>query len=226
MRIFNDSRRYLIVLAVLILVGFCLYFNFAFNAHEDTLVREMAHEKRQDVGLISGIVDKLAEMDKEAGIHPGYEELLLFAVRYIEANFHLTFAQLFDDRLTPVTPLNPGVGGGQKHNPLDYPQFVEAVLNNESGDLVYSYATEQAGNRDVYMTFRWVPADTGHSVRYLVAVGVSRYTISEQIDMLAIFGALALIAVAAVFIISSAVIIIKHGHTYDSREGDTRRDGR
>ena len=44
----------------------------------------------------------------------------------------------------------------RKYNPLDYPEFVEAAKNNESGTLVYWYETEQAGGRYVHLCYRWV----------------------------------------------------------------------
>ena len=208
---YNDKRKYLVVAAILILVGFCLYFGYAFRSHEDTLVREMTHEKQQDVALLTEMIDKLVEMDKETGVYHGYDQMLMFAVEFIEANYHSTFAQVFDDELNPLTELNPGVGGGRKHNPLDYPEFIEAVRGSESGNLVYEYETAQAGKRDIYMTFRWVPTDTNYTSRYLIAVGISKYTISEQIDTVGAYGTAALITVAAFFILVSAVVIIKRG---------------
>jgi len=186
----------------------------------------MTHEKQQDVALLTEMIDKLVEMDKETGVYHGYDQMLMFAVEFIEANYHSTFAQVFDDELNPLTELNPGVGGGRKHNPLDYPEFIEAVRGSESGNLVYEYETAQAGKRDIYMTFRWVPTDTNHTSRYLITVGISKYTISEQISKLAIYGAIALITVTAVFLVGSAVTLVRLGYVYDQREGDKWREGR
>ena len=224
MNIFNDKRKYLLILAILVLAGFCFYFNYIFRENENALVREMAWEKQQDVNLLCGIVDKLVEMDERTGNRYGYDKVLKFAVQYIETNFRSTYAQVFDEKLNPLMPLNPGVGGGKKHNPLDYPEFVEAVQNNESGNLIYRYETAEAGKRDIYMTFRWIPTDVGHSQRYLVAVGISKYTITEQIDRKAVYGAVALIIVAAAYIIVCTVLIVRLGYIYDQREGDKWRN--
>jgi len=222
---FNDWRKYLFVAALLIMVGFCFYFNYAFRAHEDTLLREKTHAKQQDVALLAGIIDKLVEIDDRTGHYHEYSEMVLFAVRFIELNYHSTFAQAYDAELNPLTPLHPGVGGGQKHNPLNYPEFVDAVKSSESGSLTYMYATPEAGSREVRMTFQWVPADPGHSERYLIAIGISKYTISESIDKPAIYGAAALIIVAALFIVGGAVLIIRLGHIYGQRKGEKWRSG-
>ena len=222
---FNDWRKYLLVAAMLILVGFCLYFPYAFKENDERLVREQAWEKQQDIGLLCGIVDKIVEMDKATVLNHGYEEVLQFAVQHIEANYTSTFAQAFDEDLNALTPLSPGVGGGQKHNPLDYPEFVEAVNNNEFGSLVYWYETEQAGGRYIHMCFRWVPTDTSYTSRYLIAVGISKFTVNESIDLKVRYGALTLIIITAVFIIMTTLMLCRLGYIYEQREeGDKWRE--
>ena len=223
MSLFNDKRKYLIVVAILILAAFCTYFSYAFHSVEDTLVREQAWEKQQDLNLLCGIVDELVEIDKKTGHCYGYEEVLQFAVTYIESSYTSTYAQVFDEDLKPLTPLSPGVGGGRKHNPLDYPEFVKAVRNNESGTLVYWYETEQAGGRFVHLCYRWVPTGLDHPSRYLVAVGISKYTITESLDPRVTYGAVALILVTALIIIITALLMSELGYIYEKREGDKWR---
>ena len=224
---YNDRRKYLLIAALLILIGFGLFFPYAYASHVDTLVREQAWEKRQDVNLLCGIIDKLVEMDEAAVRGYNYDEVLQFAVRYIEENYTSTFAQIFDEDLNPLTPLSPGVGGGQKHNPLDYPEFIAAVEKsketNEPGSLVYWYKTPQAGGRYVHMCFRWVPSDADHNTRYLVAVGISKYTITESIDPRVFYGAFALIMLTAGIVIYACMMIIQLGYIYDNRVGDKWR---
>ena len=226
MRFLNDWRKYFIVLAILILVGFALFFRYALSEWENTLVREQAFEKRQDVGLLGQMVDTLVEMDKQAGREDGYEDVLQGAVQYIESNYNSTFAQVFDDQLQPLTALSPGVAGGRKHNPLDYPEFVDAVKTSGYGSLTYWYETPQAGGRTVYMTFRWVPTDCSYTTRYLIAVGISKYTIVESISSLVKYGLLALIIVMAFYVIGFTVLVVLLGDIYERREGDKwRKEG-
>jgi len=226
MQIFNDKRRYLLVVAILILVGFCLFFNYVFKANEDVLVREKAFEKQQDLWLLNGIIDKLVELDMANGNHQSHEEILKYAIQFTEANFNSTFAQAYDADLIPLTPLHLGVGGGRKHNPLDYAEFVDAVQNNEFGSLVYSYTTEQAGHREIYMAYRWMPSNPEYPKRYLVAVGISKFTINEQIDTMAIYGAVALIILAGFYIMGCTVLIVRLGDIYDRRQNDKQNDER
>jgi len=220
---FSGKRKYLFIIALLILITFCYYFIYAFGAFEDTLLREKAWEKQQDVNLLCEIVDKLAELDTVKGESYGYEEILRTAVLYIEANYTRTFAQAFDEDLNALTPLSPGVGGGQKHNPLDYPEFVEAVKSNEYGNLSYWYETEQAGGRYIHMYFRWVPTDASYTSRHLIAVGVSKYTIKESIDSKVTYGAVALMVVTAIIILSAAVLLSQMEYLFERRKSKRER---
>ena len=202
-------RKYFLLFGLLLIVGGFLFFAYAYPEYEDARVREKALDRQQEVNLLSGIADLLVE---NAGTVDGltYKDILLYSLKYMETEFTSTFAQLYaiddeDDEnpLVPLMELSQGVGGGQKHNPLDYPEFKEAVKNNEFGSLTYWYETEQAGGRDVHMTFRKVPTDPSHTARYVIAVAISKYSVSERIaglikacTIIVFVGAVACIVVA------------------------------
>ena len=203
-------RGFFLVFGLLIVIGACVFYAYAYPAYEDARVREKALDRRQEVNLLSGIVDLLAEHDGTAG-GMSYKDVLDYSLRYMEAEFSSTFAQLYDENLNPLLELSPGVAGGQKHNPLDYPEFVAAVTDPDTtfGSLTYWYETPQAGGREVHMTFRWVPTDATCRTRYLIAVAISKYSVSEQIaaDIKAI--TLALIVVTSLYIVVAAAVVCK-----------------
>ncbi|MCL2751667.1 MAG: hypothetical protein FWE62_02810 [Firmicutes bacterium] len=214
--IFQRGSRYLLVLALFTLIGFCVFFSYAFRAHEDALVKEKAFEKQQDIGMIAGIIDLLAEMDRARSAEHLYEDVLIFTVKYIEENFYSTFAQVYTDDLTPLLRQSPGIGGGSRHDPLDYPEFIDAVndakySDSPFGELSYWYETPQAGGRNVHIVYRWMPTNPQGSSRYLIVIGISRFTIQEQIDTQVIYGAAALVLVTAVYIIACTVKIVRLG---------------
>ena len=228
----SGRGRYIFVLAILVLIGFGLLFNYVFKAHEKTQIAEKALEKREDVAMLGVIVDKLVEMDARRGETNSYGEVLLAATEFIEANYNSTFAQVYkvcgdcDTGLAPLLEQSPGIGGGKKHDPLDYPEFVTAAHENEYGSLVYWYENPEAGGRYVHMTYRWVPTGDTGSTRYLVAIGISKYTISQQLDQNAKYVAAALIIVSAVIVIGSAVLFVKLGRIVqrdDSESGGEKR---
>ena len=199
-------RAYFIVIALILLTAGALYYAYAYPEYEAARVREKAVDRQQEVNLLSGIADLLAEHDGTAG-GISYEEVLLYSLRYMEAEFTSTFAQLYDEDLNPLLELSPGVAGGAKHNPKNYPEFMEAVTTSEFGSLTYWYETEEAGGRDVYMTYRWVPTDTSRSSRYLIAVAISKYSVSEQLASNIKMCTLAMIVVAGLAIFGAAIIV-------------------
>lgn len=214
-------RKYKAVIALVTIAALSTFVGYALGQTQETLVREQAQEKRQDVGLLAAVVDTLVEMDELSGNSYGYDEVLRKAVVYIEANYNNTFAQVFDADLTALTGLSSGVGGGRKHNPLVYPEFVEAVRNNEHGSLTYWYETAQAGGRYIHMYYRWVPTDATHTSRYLIAVGISKYTVQERIDPRVTYGTVAALVVAAAYILLYAYREIRLGYIAEERGART-----
>ena len=202
----ESGRKKWLFLIPLFTLGFLLWFqSLSGSAIEMLLLQEKAHERRQQTEFIHAMMDTFIEKDINTDQRG---DILIAAVAYIEAHFDSTYAQVYDAQLNPLNDLHLGIGGGQKHDPLDYPEFVEAILNNEAGDLVYWYETPQAGGRNVYMTFRWMPTDQDHPERFLVAVGISKYSITTHIPM--IFNAAIWIMIFAVTIttlLAFAVII-------------------
>jgi len=75
------------------------------------------------------------------------------------------------------------------------------------------------------MTYRWVPTGDTGSTRYLVAIGISKYTISQQLDQNAKYVAAALIIVSAVIVIGSAVLFVKLGRIVDQRKDGDEDNG-
>ena len=205
---------------LLVLAALCGYFYYALGASETRMLKEQAMEKQQDVGLICNIVDTMVDLNRiEGNGHYDFTLILKNAVSYIEREYHSTFAQVYDSDLNPLLELQPGVAGGQKHDPLQYPEFVAAVLTKESGSLSYIYSTEEAGAREVYITFRWVPTDPEYTNRYLVAVAISKYTISNALDPKVAYGAIVLIAITSLLIVTTIILITQLGYIRASRGG-------
>jgi len=197
-------KRIFLIFGLLIVTAACMYYARAYPEYESSRIREKALDRQQEVSLLSGIVDLLVDNDGTAdGV--SYREVLEYALKYIDTDFTSTFAQLYDENLNPLIEISPGLGGGQKHNPLLYDAFVEAVQQNEFGSLTYWYETPQVGGREVYMTFRWVPSDSNQTNRYLIAVAISKYSVSERLaDHIKMY-TLALVIVTSLYIIVTSI---------------------
>jgi len=75
----------------------------------------------------------------------------------------------------------------------------------------------------VHMYFRWVPTGATRASRYLIAVGISKYTVNESIDQKVIYGAVALILVSTALDMALVILLGQLGHIWDQRKGDKWR---
>jgi len=201
----SKGERWLLLIPFAVLAFLLWFQSISGSAIELLLLREKSHERRQQTEFIHAAMDMFIEM----GISTENRgELLVRAVAYIEANFDSTFAQVYrlqGEELTPLIDPHDGVGGGQKHDPLDYPEFVDAVLDyeNNAGDLVYWYETPQAGGRDVYMTFRHMPIDPENPEHFVIAIAISKYSLTTQIPM--VFDA---VVWAMIFVVTFTLLLM------------------
>jgi len=226
MEFFNSWKKYILLLPLLVLGGFCIYFPIAQESTETLLVQELALERQQSIGTICSVINNFIAKNPE---WDGCEETLVSIIEYIDQNYKTTFAQVYDHDLNALTKVSPGARGGQKHDPLNYSQFISAVTAARSGsgqgDLVYWYENPEAGGRDVYISFRWVPMSRDVSERYLVVLGVSKYSINSNINSGLQKGAIALIFTTSVIVIMSIVMLTKLGRIYESRKGPNKWRG-
>ena len=54
---------------------------------------------------------------------------------------------------------------------------MEAVSNQERGNLIIGYTPDEQSYRDVYIYFRWMPLYSPEGEQYLVVMGVTEYSI-------------------------------------------------
>ena len=87
-----------------------------------------------------------------------------------------------------------------------------AIRSNERGEMVIRFDKEGIPPHDLYLFYRWVPTDKNYSGRLLVMTGVSKYSINTKINDWISYGAIALIIVSAIFIISTVMLIYRLGY--------------
>ena len=68
--------------------------------------------------------------------------------------------------------------------PMDYPEFIEAIHTQEAGGLAIRYASENQVGMDLRVYFRWMPLYSSASERYLLVAAVSRHSIVTEIPVL------------------------------------------
>ena len=212
-----SNRKYLPALAILILAAFCMYFYLSLNNMSDTLLQEKIISRRFDVDLVCDEIDKFVEIDNDWNTYD-YETILSYVVTEIDGTVG-TYAELFDGHLNSLSERSP-LFKGAPFDPREYPELIDFVKLNESGDMTVWFDKEGITPHDLYIYFRWVPTDKNLSNRLLVMIGVSKFSVDSNISVWVTYGAASLIVVSFVFIVTTVLTIIKYAP--NSGKGDSK----
>ena len=213
------NNKYLFLLAFLILIAFCVFFYFSSASLESSLVDEKFIDRKLDVDLMCGAIERLVAIRDDWGKFD-YEAILRDIVESLDETSR-TCNQLLDMDLNIIaarTPIFP-------HAPFvvtEYPSLVEAMLMNEYGECTIRFDKPGIPPHDVKVYYRWVPMDPLAENRLLVMAGVSRFTIDQDVIWLVAYGEAALIIVAAVFVLYAVIMTCRLGYIYNRREGENK----
>jgi len=133
-----------------------------------------------------------------------YAEVLSNVATQIDATGG-TYCQLFDWSLMGLSDRTP-LFDGAPFDPFEYPAIVQAVRENESGEASVWFEGKGIVPHRMHLYYRWVPTDGTLQNRLLMIVGVSKFSVNTGISSGVTYGAAALIAVSAVFIVGSVVL--------------------
>jgi len=190
--------------AFIILIAFCAYFNYALAHINDTLLHEKIIDRRFAVDLACDEIDRLVMLrDDWDGFE--YVTILSSVAAQIDATGG-TYCQLFDGGLQSLSDRSP-LFDGAPFDPWEYPALVQAVRSNECGEAAVWFDKEGTVPHTLHLYYRWIPTDETVENRLLMVVGVSKFSINAEISSGVTYGAAALIAVSAVFIVGSVVLL-------------------
>ena len=213
---FNSKSKYLFLLPILIMIVFSAFFSRLITEVKSELLHEKMIEKRFSIDLIDSQIDKFIEQDADWQKYD-YGIILAYSMQNID-NIPLTFAALYDDELNNVSERAPSYASAS-FDPMGYEEFIEAVRQNERGDLVLPYAPPESEERDMLVYFRWVPTDTALESRLLTVVAISHYSITTQLADWVTYGSVALIAITTLLNLSLVAFLCQLGHIYVQRHG-------
>lgn len=212
-------KRYLLAAALFVLVAFCGYFYYAFGHVNNVLLNEKIIDRRFDIDIICDEIDRIIEQNKDWDTY-NYKSILSSLVTKIDATVG-TYSELFDEQMKSLSVRRP-LFGKAPFAPFNYPQLMDAIQNNEYGDMKIMFNEIGAIPHIIHVYFRWTPTDKSLKNRMLVLVGVSRFSIDSNIGNEIIYGAVALIIVASLFILVCVILLCQLGFIYKSRQGDDK----
>jgi len=218
---FNDKRKYIFAVAILILIAFCWYFYFAFNHVENLLLHEKIIDRQFDTDLMCTQIDLFVDKSNDWGIYD-YTSILSFIVSYMDAiSGRSSYAELFNadfDSLSERSVFFTGAPFDLK----EHPELIEEIRANETGNITVLFDKEGIPPHELYLYYRWIPTDSMVENRLLIITGVSKYSVNTDIGVEIIFGAVALIIVSAIFIISTVILLCQLGYIRTLRKGTNK----
>ena len=220
--VFNSKwGRFLLLIPVAVAIFTGFYVGSATGVISESLLQEKIVEKHLEIDLICSQIDAFIASDADWGAYD-YEKSLQNSMAIIDEQ-PFTFAALYTERLEDVSRRTPSYD--TPFVPLDYPEFAKAIADNEQGDIVLVYAPGgDAKPRDMHVYYRWVPTDETLQGRYLLAVAVSQYSVTNKaIDWISL-GNMPLIIINLISGGITVGLVAYLGDIYRSRRGPKRRE--
>ncbi|MDR1539713.1 MAG: hypothetical protein LBU32_17275 [Clostridiales bacterium] len=189
----KESKKYLFLLPIVLMIAFSMFFRYAFNELQNQLLSEKFMEKKALVDLLADHTDYfIAKDDDWETEYDYYRETLIRSCEEID-RLPMTFAALYNDRLEILTTSEPSYS--ITFSPLEYDDFHEAIQLSLYGELNLYFNPPDSAPRTVRVFYRWVPTDVTLEGRLLMVVGISTFSINNNISSWVVFGAILLIAV-------------------------------
>ena len=210
----------MILLPFLFLVVNTLYFRWVTQAIDSALLAEKYDEKIDELNILAIAVDGFIAENRNWGAYD-YDTVIAPVAEYID-ELPMTFAAVYRETyngLYVVSHRAPSYENAP-FEPLAYPEFVESIAENESGGVRVSFTPEGSDTRDVLVRFRWIPTDSDLAERYLVAVGISHYSISADIPQWVSVGQWVSMSATFALNVWLVVLAVELGHIRSLRKSD------
>jgi hypothetical protein len=209
----------ILMLPTLLLLLNVMFFQWSNRVTDAVLLQENFDEKIRAVDLFAVINDAVA-----VGAGWSQEEYTEFVSKATQAldDMPMTFAaayQFADEQYVLVSNRHPSYEGSP-FDPMQYPDFVELVTAQESGEYRAMFAPKGSEPREMWIHFQWVPTDPTMSNRYLIVVAISKYTVTNPVPSY-VFTA-QIITLAETFLLNVWLVVRQKelGYIRDLRKGE------
>jgi hypothetical protein len=219
LHVINGKGRYLLAVALAIMIAFAVYFIIAFTHAENRLVAEKYNARILTTDVLCVTVDAFVGEGRDWGIY-NYDAVLSSVAAYIDASGRdaSSYAELFDSGLNSLSERTPYYLP-MPFDPHDYPELLSEVMQNESGRM--TIMLEHPGDsHNIYLYYRWMPTDNTLDNRLLLMTGVTKHSVNHHISLGVKYGAAALIVVSAGLILWTIMLLVQLGSVHDMRRED------
>ena len=181
----DTGRTRTIIVAVFVFIAAAVVIMVAFGLASDViegmLLNEKLIEKELEIDLITEQIDLSIAKDGDwESAYDHYVYKVMISMEMLD-RVDMTYAAVFDEQLQNISARSPSYEGSL-FEPERYPQYLAAVKNNESGNLVLPFMPAGSDERDMHLHFQWIPSDASLPNRLLSVVAISRYTINTRVS--------------------------------------------
>ena len=216
-KILPSKRSILIILPFLILAIAAMYIPTMIDSINQTLLAEKFIEKKTDIDLIANTIDKFIELDDDWRTYD-YQTIVGYTMQYLD-EIELTYAAAYDKDLNNLSHRNPSFENSP-FEPPRYADFITAVEQNESGELILPFTPQGAETRDMYVYFKWIPTDKNLDGRFLTVVAISKYSVTSQVSQWITAGSIIFIVVCFLICFPPVILSGELGYVKKMRQGE------
>jgi len=211
--------KYLVLAPVIFLILNAMYFMYASNEIQNTLLNEKYIEAVNAVDMLYAAVEADPEHD-----WVGHELQIRDSIEYFDTLYQIFAAayKLVDGKLVLITNR---VYETSPLEPLSRDEFLKAVFANEQGSLVIGDKPDNQEHREVHIYYRWMPSYAPTEDKYLIVTGVSNYSVVSVIPFWVSAGQWASMGITFAINIWLILLLVRLGNIYEKRNGDKWRKG-
>ena len=203
------KRRSILLGALIILIGFAVYFQAARTHVSDALLSEKVTAVENDVNYICAIFDFLTERDG-AWSREKYQDVLAFATKQLDATPNI-YAELLDEQFNTLSERIIPVDDRWRFDLKNYPDLIELLKKENSGKYHVGVRGSDGTVLNVQLYWRKMPDDSRLEDRVLLIAGISHYSVSTQLAKGFNYGIIALFSFSALFVACSIVLLVLGG---------------
>ena len=222
----KDTRRYILLGAILVLVCFTLRLHYAYADARYKLLQEKRANVTYTANHICKVVDYLVERDGGGWEAKKYKDVFSFLVGELDATAN-AYAELFDDQFNKLSERTP-VFPSRTFDIEEFPELKELLLADETGNYVvwFDPMDGKTAPHDLYLYWRWVPTGKHHENRLLLIVGCTKYSVSAELADWAMIDNVALLFISmSIIIVCMMMLSVDRRVSNQSRKGGCRRVG-
>ncbi|MCL2497686.1 MAG: hypothetical protein FWF06_03620 [Symbiobacteriaceae bacterium] len=175
--IYSHKRyRYLLLIPICFLVFNALFFHYATGEIHNALIREKFEEVKECLDVLEATLATRAVEEIAT-----YEVSICNAIEYIDRLYQV-YAGAYALKNNELVPITDRFYETSIFEPLDYPEFVRLISEQEHGEIIIGYTPKQQTYRELCLYFKWL---TNHPEdgRYLTVAGVSEYSVTVGVAL-------------------------------------------